>query len=147
VSDMDGIRQRVLVVDDNLDTADSMAMLLGMRGFDAEAQYGSAAALEAARVRRPNVVLLDISMPGMDGFQFALRLRADPAFAETVVIGITGWGLDTFRIRAHEFGFDYYLLKPVDCDQLHELLASAAGGREQFVQEMSRRTPAPQWSS
>ena len=126
---LDGSRQRILVVDNLNDAADSMAMLLRMWGYDAEASYGGAAALEAARARRPSVVLLDIGMPGMDGFQVAQHLRKEPALEETVVIGITGWSTETYRARAREFGFDHYLLKPVDLGELKELLDCAALGK------------------
>jgi DNA-binding response OmpR family regulator len=142
----DGSRQRILVVDNLNDAADSMALWLTMWGYDAQASYGGAAALVDAHAHRPNVVLLDIGMPEMDGFQFALRLRAEPAFAETVVIGITGWSTKSCRIRAREFGFDHYLLKPVELDELKELLVCAASGREEFVKTISSR-PAPAiWS-
>ena len=143
----DGSRRRVLVVDNSSDSADSMAMLVNLWGYDTEASYGGAAALEAARAHRPNVVLLDISMPKMDGFQFALRLRAEPAFDQTVVIAVTGHGVDSYRIRAHEFGFDYYLLKPVDLDELQELLVCAASGRTEFVATIASRPAPVLWNS
>jgi two-component system OmpR family response regulator len=129
VSVMKENRPRVLVVDNVADAADCLALLLRLWGYDAEACYGGAAALEVARADRPQAVLLDVGMPGMDGFQVAQRLRAQPGLADTVVIGITGYGDEACRTQARAVGFDHYLLKPVEPDHLRELLAGAASGR------------------
>jgi CheY-like chemotaxis protein len=120
-------RPRILVVDDNADTADVTAFLLRMWGYDAEACYGGAAALEAARAYRPHAVLLDIGMPGMDGFEVARGLRARPESTDIVVIGISGHATEGHRARSGGAGFDHYLFKPVEPEDLRGLLAQVAG--------------------
>ena len=82
---------RVLVVDDNRDAADSLSMLVNLWGNDARAAYEGVAALEMMLVQQPDVVLLDLSMPKMDGCQVARRLRQQTAFADTLLIAVTGW--------------------------------------------------------
>ena len=126
---------RVLVVDDHVDGADSMAMLLGMWGYAARTCYSGAAALETAMTYRPWIVLLDVGMNGMDGFTVARRLRDQPGFASTTVIGMSGYGDKSHRSRALAEGFDYYLVKPVELDDLQELLSGVAS-------EMDDATPA-----
>jgi DNA-binding response OmpR family regulator len=116
---------RVLAVDDDADTADSMVMLLEIWGYAAKACYCGAAALETALTYRPHVVLLDVGMAGMDGFEIARSLRDRPGFA-AAVIGISGYGDESNRRRAMACGFDDYLLKPVDPDCLLELLSGVA---------------------
>ena len=117
---------RVLVVDDHADAADSMAMLLELWGYPVKTCYGGAAALETAFTYRPRVVLLDVGMPGMDGFEVARRLRDEPGFARTTVIGISGYANESYRRRALAHGFDHYLAKPVELDYLEELLSRIA---------------------
>jgi CheY-like chemotaxis protein len=118
-------RPRALVVDDVADTADSMAMLLGLWGYRTKVCYGGVAALEAARSYRPQVVLLDVGMPGTDGFQVALGLRAMPGLECTVVLGISGHTGAACRDLGVAAGFDQYLIKPVDPVYLQGLLARA----------------------
>jgi DNA-binding response OmpR family regulator len=115
-------RPRVLVVDDVTDTADSLTILLRLWGYRAEARYDGSAALEAARIFQPQVVLLDLGMPRMDGFRVARLLCEQPATEHAVLIAITGYGNESYRILAQEIGFHHYLLKPVDPDDLLELL-------------------------
>src|SRR5579883_2092683 len=98
------INPRVLVVDDSWDTADSLAQLLTLWGYDAEAGYGGAAALEAARTYRPDVVVLDVAMPSMDGFQVAVALRQMPGLEGITVIGLTGYGNEACQTAAREAG-------------------------------------------
>jgi CheY-like chemotaxis protein len=118
---MDATLPYILVVDDLADAADSLAILLGILGFDAEPLYSGAAALKAARARRPDAVLLDLGMPGMSGFQFTLRLRDVPGCEAVPVVAITGH--QTMTLQAREVGIDHYLLKPiVDYSQLQALL-------------------------
>jgi two-component system CheB/CheR fusion protein len=130
-------RPRILVVDDLADAADSLALLLGLWGYAAEVCYDGATALETTRTRRPRVVLLDVAMPRMDGFQVAQRLREQPEFADTVIIGITGYGDEAHYSRARLVGMDHYLVKPVDLDDLRALLGRVAPARPAF--EMPKR--------
>jgi CheY-like chemotaxis protein len=120
-------RPRVLVVDDVPDAADSLALLLELWGYDAEVCYAGDAALQAARTCQPQVLLLDIGLPGMDGFQVAKRCRAEPAMQQSVVIAITGWTDAACRCRAQESGFRYYLVKPVEPAYLRKLLLQVVG--------------------
>ena len=115
---------RILVVDDNRDSADSLAMLLNFTGAVADAVYDGPAALEAIREYRPAVVLLDVGMPQMDGHEVARRVRQEPEFRDLVLIAMTGWGQEEDRRRSKESGFDHHLVKPVDINTLQALLAS-----------------------
>ncbi len=120
---------RVLVVDDNRDAADSLRELLDLLGHECHAVFGGAAALEAGAEMRPDVVLLDLGMPGMDGLETARRLRREPWGAGLVLIALTGWGQEQDRRRTHEAGFDHHLVKPTDLRQLERLLAETAARR------------------
>jgi CheY-like chemotaxis protein len=116
-------RQRILVVDDNRDAADSLGMLLGFLGAEVEIANDGEAALAAFARARPAAVLLDLGMPGMDGYEVARRLRA--AGADGVpIIALTGWGQEQDRRRVREAGFDKHLIKPADMGTLRALLAS-----------------------
>lgn len=121
--------RRVLVVDDNLDAAETLAMLLSLQGHEATTAHSGPEALEAARARRPEVVFLDIGMPGMDGYEVARRLRADPALAGTTLVALTGWGSEDDKRRSQDAGFDVHLTKPVEPTAVAEVLAGI-GGRE-----------------
>jgi DNA-binding response OmpR family regulator len=125
---------RALVVDDVADTADSLALLLRLWGYHAQICYGGAAALEVARSYRPHVVLLDIGLPGMDGFEVALRLREMPGLEDTVLIGISGHSGESHCVHAREAGFDHYLIKPEDPVHLRMLLTRT-------VRSTASRTP------
>jgi len=116
-------RRRVLVVDNLADAADCLAMLLRLWGYDVQACYGGAEALEIARKYRPQVVLLDIGMPDMDGFEVSRRLRDQAALAGIVIIAISGYGNESERSRGRLAGFDHHLLKPVEPCLLQELLS------------------------
>ncbi len=119
-------RTRVLVVDDYEDTADSLAVLLELWGYDSEICHDGPSAPETARAYRPQVALLDIAMPRMDGFEIARRLRAVPDLATTVLIAISGYGRESDLSRARAVGFSCYLLKPVEPEDLRELLSRTA---------------------
>lgn len=116
--------QRVLVVDDNQDSANSLAMLMRVLGHEARTAHDGLAALEAAREFRPSVVLLDIGLPGMNGYAVARQLRQMPETHRAVLIAQTGWGQEDDRRRSIESGFDAHLVKPVDPAALQRLLAS-----------------------
>jgi signal transduction histidine kinase/CheY-like chemotaxis protein len=118
----------VLLVDDHRDAAASLAELLRMEGHTVDVAPDGPAALVAASVRRPAVVLLDLGLPGMDGFEVARRLRADVGLAEVTIVAITGYGREEDRRRSAESGFDHHLVKPVDLDVLQRLLAAAGSG-------------------
>jgi PAS domain S-box-containing protein len=114
---------RVLVVDDNRDSADSLRMLLGALGNDAKTAYDGQRALELAVDLGPELVVLDIGLPGMSGYDVAKRLRQMPETADAVIVALTGYGSESDRHRSAEAGFDDHLVKPVDFTRLEELLA------------------------
>jgi len=113
---------RVMVVDDNRDAADSLCMLLQLDGHDVHVAYDGASALDQTARLRPQVVLLDIGMPGMNGYEVAMRLRATPAHHGALLVALTGWGQDEDKRRAMAAGFDHHLTKPVDPAQLLRLI-------------------------
>ena len=108
---------RVLVVDDNTDAAESLAMLLEVRGNEVRVAYDGLEALDKEAEFRPDVVLLDIGMPKMSGYEVAKRIRAARG-AAVMIVAITGWGQEDDRRRAREAGFDHHFTKPVDIDRL-----------------------------
>jgi CheY-like chemotaxis protein len=119
---------RILVVDDSADTADSLAHLLRRAGHTVSTAYSGPAALESVRAQAPQVVILDIGLPGLDGYEVALRLRgqADPG-RPLLLIALTGWGEEGGRERATAAGFDRYLVKPVEAETLLEVIAGWRG--------------------
>jgi signal transduction histidine kinase/ActR/RegA family two-component response regulator len=116
---------RVLLVDDTVDAAESLAMLLRLWGHEVTVAHDGPAALRAAETQCPEVALLDISLPGMDGYELARRLHSHPRLGRTVLVALTGWGLEEDRRRSQEAGFEHHLVKPVDLTELQELLARA----------------------
>jgi CheY-like chemotaxis protein len=119
---------RVLLVDDYPDTTSTMAVLLGYWGYEVRTATDGPQALAIARDYRPDVVFLDTAMPGMDGPEVARRLRQEIGLANTLVVGISGYGSDTDRARAREAGCDAYLLKPVDPEMVRQLLTAREQG-------------------
>ncbi|MFN2646565.1 MAG: ATP-binding protein [Burkholderiales bacterium] len=115
-------RRRVLVVDDNVDAAVSLGLLLDAMGHDVDIAHDGEAALALARERAPELLLLDLSMPGLDGYGVARRVRADPALGDVRIIAMTGRGQDEDRRRSREAGFDAHIVKPVAADTLRTLL-------------------------
>ena len=113
---------KVLVVDDNRDAADTLTTFLEMLGLHARQANDGESAMAAALDFSPDVVLLDIGLPGMDGYQVARALRADPRLARTTLIALTGWGAEDDRRRAMDAGFDDHLTKPVDLGVLEDVL-------------------------
>jgi PAS domain S-box-containing protein len=114
--------RRILVVDDNEDVADTLALLLRQGGHEVRVAHDGPAALEAARAYQPEVVLLDIGLPGMTGYEVAQHLRQQPPANLTLLIALTGYGQDEDRRRSSEAGFDLHLTKPVDPADLKRLL-------------------------
>jgi PAS domain S-box-containing protein len=120
--------QKILVVDDNVDAADTLALLLQLEGHEAEAVYESTQALEKARTFQPEVVLLDIGLPGMNGYELAERLRSIPELNAMRLIALTGYGKSEDYERTKVAGFDDHLVKPVDAATLRRALAPATRG-------------------
>jgi CheY-like chemotaxis protein len=118
-----GKRRRILIADDLRDTVDSLAMMLRLAGHEIQTAHDGLEAVQAAAVFRPDVVLLDIGMPKMNGYEAARHIRAQPWGEKMVLVALTGWGQEEDKRRATEAGFDHHLTKPVEPDVLHKLLA------------------------
>jgi PAS domain S-box-containing protein len=116
---------RVLVVDDNVDTAKGLARLLRLVGHQVRVAHTGPEAIEAAREFRPEVVLLDIGLPGMDGYRVARTLRGEEFASDTTIVAVSGYGQEEDRRKSREAGFDHHMVKPVDLDDLLALLADA----------------------
>jgi PAS domain S-box-containing protein len=117
---------RVLVVDDNVDTAQTLALLLKTSGHDVRTAYTGPAALEAALDYRPNVMLLDIGLPGLNGYEVAKQIRQQPVLRDIVLVALTGYGQGTERQRSQEAGFDHHLVKPAEFSKVQRILATVA---------------------
>jgi DNA-binding response OmpR family regulator len=113
----------ILIVDDNRDCATTLALLLRLAGFEVETVHDGWEALRIAKARRPDVVLLDIGLPGLDGFQVAEAMRNDANLKNVYIIAISGYDRDMFQGRSRRSGFDLHLVKPVDFDTLNSLIA------------------------
>jgi signal transduction histidine kinase len=120
--------RRVLIVDDNVDAADSLATLLEMSGHQVHAAYSGLTALDLAESLRPDVVFLDIGLPGLDGYEVARRIRKNPECAGMVLVALTGYGQDEDRRKSQEAGFDQHLVKPVAPRDVVKLLARLREG-------------------
>jgi CheY-like chemotaxis protein len=114
----------VLVVEDNADCAESLRLLLELHGHEVWVAPTGPDGVLLARAHRPEVVLCDIGLPGLDGFGVAAALRRDPATAGAHLVAITGYGSELTRCRCYEVGFDRYFTKPVDPDILVALIAA-----------------------
>lgn len=121
---------QILVVDDNRDAADSLAMLLALQGHVVQVAYDSRDAIEQASVFLPDVMLLDIGLPGLNGYETAQQVRQQPWGRNLLLIAVTGWGQEEARRRSWEAGFDSHLVKPVDPAMLVDLLGALAEGRK-----------------
>ncbi len=117
---------KVLIVDDNSDAADSLATLLQVQGHATSVEYDAQSALRRARAERPDVMLIDIGLPDVDGYQLAQELRSLPETAATVPVAVTGYGQARDRERALQAGFAHHLVKPVDMTALVRILESSA---------------------
>ena len=120
-----GAQRRILVVDDNKDAAVSLGMLLKVLGMDVKTVNDGPAALTTLEGFRPDVVLLDLGMPGMDGFEVARRIREHHEYDDLTLVALTGWGQPEDRERTHAAGFNHHLVKPADISALRSLLAAA----------------------
>jgi CheY-like chemotaxis protein len=112
----------VLVVDDNRDAADSLQLLFEVYGYRAACEYDGQAALAAARAVLPDIVVMDLGMPGLDGYQTARQMREMPGGERIVLIALTGWGHDAAREQTRAAGFDHHIVKPVNFESLRQYL-------------------------
>jgi len=119
-----GQRHRVLLVDDSVDTADSMAMLLNASGHDVRVAHDGPTALHVAEDYRPDVVILDIGLPGLNGYEVAQQVRQHPLLGGVMLIAMTGYGQESDRQRAVAAGFDHHLVKPVNFATVQRLLSA-----------------------
>ena len=117
------VRRRVLVVEDNLDTVHTLARVLQEMGHVVDYAINGYAAMELARRFKPDFILLDLGLPGMDGFELCKRLKRDEGLATTRFIAITGYAQEEYRQRSRDAGFDLHLTKPLDPRVLERLLA------------------------
>ena len=115
-------RRRILVVDDNRDAADSLALFLGLAGHEVSVAYSGTEALRVAAPLHPELLLLDIGMPGMSGYELAVQLQRFPWVADATLVALTGWGQDEDRKRARAAGFDHHMTKPIDPATIQSLL-------------------------
>jgi CheY-like chemotaxis protein len=114
---------KVLVVDDNHDAATSLSMLVSLLGHDVRTGFDGVQALDLAGEFHPDLVLLDLGMPRMDGYEACRKLREQPWGAEAVVVAVTGWGRDDDRRKTQLAGFDQHLVKPVAPDAIVNILS------------------------
>ena len=117
--------RRILVADDNVDAAESLALLLQMMGHKVHTVHDGLAAVEAAAAFRPDIVLLDIGMPKLNGYDAARQIRGQPWGTGVLLVALTGWGQEEDKRRSQEEGFDHHLVKPVDPSALQELLGGS----------------------
>ena len=114
-------RPRVLVVDDNRDAADSLQALFEMENCSVATAYDGLEAVSAAQQSRPDMIIMDLGMPSMDGYEAARRIRSQPGSQSILMIALTGWGQSDARQRTFEAGFDHHLIKPVNFDEIKKL--------------------------
>jgi signal transduction histidine kinase/ActR/RegA family two-component response regulator len=135
-------RQRVLIVDDNLDAANSLAALLQLSGYVTHLAHDGLAALEIAEIVRPGAIILDIGMPKMNGHEAARRIRQQPWGKDTLLIAVSGWGQEEDRRKSKEAGFHTHLTKPVDATTLLTVLQNQQPGGFTAYSEPSNRQPS-----
>jgi len=122
-----GIHRRVLIIEDNVDAAESLGELLRVLGHEAEVAYDGAVGLERARAFRPDLVLCDVGLPGLDGYQVARLLRADPGLRAATVVALTGYAGPEDVARSKQAGFDQHLAKPIAIRDLERVLSPPRG--------------------
>jgi CheY-like chemotaxis protein len=111
------------VVDDNRDAAESLGMMLTLMGNEVRTAHDGIAAVDVAGEYRPDLILLDIGLPKLNGYDACRRIRGEPWANGTVIVALTGWGQEEDRRRSQEAGFDHHLVKPVEVNDLTKLLA------------------------
>jgi CheY-like chemotaxis protein len=121
------VSRRILVVDDNRETVEMLKMLLDTTGNTAHCAYDGLEALKLAESIRPDLILLDIGMPNINGYETCRRLREKAWGAQMVIVALTGLGHDDDRLKSRQAGFDMHLVKPVDPELLLTVLAASAG--------------------
>jgi two-component system CheB/CheR fusion protein len=117
---------RVLIVEDNKDFAESLRMLLVLSGHEVEEAPNGPSGIEKAHAFHPDVVLCDIGLPGMSGYDVARMIRADPTLSSAILVAVTGYALPQDRLSAADAGFDQHLSKPLSAEQLEAVVARAA---------------------
>jgi signal transduction histidine kinase/ActR/RegA family two-component response regulator len=122
-------QRRILVVDDNQDSADSLSLLLGLNGHVVHTAYNGQSALEEAKAFGPDVVLLDIGLPGVNGYDVARSIRASASIPAPMLVATTGWGHAEDKQRAREAGFDFHLTKPISMEALERLMGTPEDAR------------------
>jgi len=130
---------RLLIVDDNRDAAETLSTLLHSLGATTAVAHGGQEALDSIEPFKPDAVLLDLGMPGTDGYEVARQIRSTSAWAELRLIALTGWGQDADRERSRQAGFDHHVVKPIEIEYLRRLLL-----KDQPVIAPSRRLMAHQ---
>ena len=125
--------RRVLVVDDNVDAAEMLAVILRVDGHDVHTVHSGAEAIAAVQTFHPEVVFLDIGMPGMDGHEVAKRLRALPEMSGSLLIALTGYGQSTDPSRRAEAQFDHHLVKPASIEQIRSVLPRQGNGQPAYA--------------
>jgi CheY-like chemotaxis protein len=116
------VKERILVVDDQTEVADSLVRLLVVLGYDARATYDGRQAVAEAADFLPDMIFIDIGMPGFDGYQTVAKIRAHRECAHAILIALTGWAKQEDRQRSYQNGFDLHVAKPMNLDMLHDLL-------------------------
>jgi len=114
--------RKIMVVDDNFDAAQSMAALIGLEGHEVQTAYNGKDALLLAQAFRPEVMLIDLCMPDVDGYQVAQRLKDHAWGRQITLVALTGWGQPEDRLHAQTLGFTHYLVKPVALKEVHALI-------------------------
>ena len=122
-------------MDDNQDAANSLALLLKLQGHEVRVAYSGMAALEMTKTYTPNVMFLDIGMPGMDGYDVARRIRQTPGLEKIVLAALTGWGQQEDRRRTAEAGFDHHLVKPPEPTALEGVLSELKRSQRDDAEE------------
>jgi PAS domain S-box-containing protein len=125
--------RRILVVDDNTDAATSLGLLLETMGNDVQVAQDGPSALRLLDAYRPQVVFLDLGMPGMSGYEVAKTMRDNPAFDDITLVALTGWGQDDDRRRTHQAGFDYHLVKPIGLAPVNEVLSKVGAEAKELA--------------
>lgn len=134
--------RRVLVVEDNKDAADSLARLVRAWGYETRIAYGGRQGLALAFEFSPDVCLVDLGMPVLNGFELAQLIRRDPRTAGILLAAVTGWSDEATRRRCREVGFDYHFTKPADIDELRNVLAGL-GAHGQYPASSCGNRPIP----
>jgi len=116
--------RRILVVDDNQDSAESVTILLSLAGNETQTAFDGLEAMESAATFKPELILLDIGLPKLNGYEVARKIREQPWGKKMVLVALTGWGQEEDRCRSREAGFDHHLTKPIDLGSLKKLLTS-----------------------